>query len=187
MLQPSVSADDAISELNARFREHGVGFEFDRSSIVRVDSQLLHANAVKPTLSLLRGPQYRAAEEEFLRAHEHYRHERFEEAIAEALKALESVLKVICTRRDWTFKSHDTAKALLEVVFARGLVPPYLQSEFSALRATLESGVPTIRNKQGDHGAGLVPRRLDRHLVSYVLHLTASSILFLCEADISFS
>lgn len=35
-------------------REHGVGFEFDGDVIVRVDSQVIHASAVKPALLLLR-------------------------------------------------------------------------------------------------------------------------------------
>ena len=46
-------ADDAIAELNARFQEHGIGYAFEGGEIIRVDSQLLHAEAVKPALILL--------------------------------------------------------------------------------------------------------------------------------------
>lgn len=35
-------ADDAISQLNARFKEHGVGYQFVNQQIVRVDSELIH-------------------------------------------------------------------------------------------------------------------------------------------------
>jgi len=180
---PRVSAADATAELNARFRETGVGFQFHGNQIVRVDSALLHQEAVKPALEVLRGQRFAAAEAEFRRAHEHYRHGRHEEYITDALKALESVLKVICAHRKWPCAGTDTAKTLLNTVFDKGLIPTYLQSEFTALRTTLESGVPTVRNKQGGHGAGTQPRTLPRHLVSYVLHLTASAVLFLAECD----
>ena len=46
--QASERADDAIAELNARFHEHGIGYGFEGGDIIRVDSQLLHAEAVKP-------------------------------------------------------------------------------------------------------------------------------------------
>jgi hypothetical protein len=49
----SLHADGAIDELNKRFREHGLGYEFVDGQIVRVDSSFLHAESVKPALSLL--------------------------------------------------------------------------------------------------------------------------------------
>lgn len=181
--QPRVTPKDAAAELNARFQEHGVGYQFEERLIVRTDSQFLHAEAVKPALSVLSGAGFKGAEKEFLGAHEHYRHGRFEEAITEALKAFESTMKSICGRRKWAFRETDTAKALLEVCFREGLIPPSLQSEFTALRSVLESGVPTIRNKQAGHGSGAEARNVPKHLAGYALHLTAASILFLAEAD----
>ena len=68
----------------------------------------------------------------------------------ECLKSLESILKVICKKRQWPFKTTDTANALFQIVFERNLVPDYLQSQFTSLRAVLESGVPTIRNREED-------------------------------------
>jgi hypothetical protein len=47
--------DRVIEELNARFREHGIGYEFAGGDIVRVDSKYLHAEAVRPALELLHG------------------------------------------------------------------------------------------------------------------------------------
>ena len=96
--------------------------------------------------------------------------------------ALESTLKVICNRRGWQFGERDTASPLIDIVFKEGLVPDYLQSQFGALRSVLESGVPTIRNRAGGHGAGVKRREVPRHLASYTLHLTAAAILFLAEA-----
>src|SRR5258706_9305833 len=36
--QPSMEPDDAINELNIRFREHGIGYQFESGEIIRVDS-----------------------------------------------------------------------------------------------------------------------------------------------------
>lgn len=49
----SEKADAAINELNARFKEHGVGYEYRNGELIRVDSELIHAEAVKPALILL--------------------------------------------------------------------------------------------------------------------------------------
>src|SRR4030066_58143 len=35
-------ANHSISELNNRFKEHGIGYQFEGAEIIRVDSELLH-------------------------------------------------------------------------------------------------------------------------------------------------
>lgn len=179
----SKQADEAVEELNERFREHGVGYQFSDGEIIRIDSQLIHSEVVKPALGLLRGPEYAGAQAEFLKAHEHYRHGNDKEALAECLKAFESVMKVICGKRGWTHDPHATSKALLQVLFDNELIPKFWEQHFSALRSSLESGVPTARNRLGGHGQGSTVTQVPPYLVAYVLHLTASAILFLCEAE----
>lgn len=176
-------ADNAIEELNARFQEHGVGYRFEEGEVVRVDSELLHAEAVKPALVLLRASEYAGAQAEFLKAHEHYRHDRAKEALAECLKSLESVMKSICAKRKWAHDPNATSKALIQVLFDKGLIPEFWSQYFSALRSTLESGVPTARNRLGGHGQGTDVVQVPPHLVAYVLHQTASAIVFLAEAE----
>jgi hypothetical protein len=179
----SEEADAAIEELNARFREHGVGYQFVDGEIVRVDSELLHVEVVKPALALLRATEYAGAQQEFLKAHEHYRHGRMKEALAECLKALESVLKVVCATRGWAHDPNATCNALVQILFDKGLIPSFWNQHFSALRSTLESGVPTARNRLGAHGQGGGVVEVPGHLVAYVLHLTASAILFIADAN----
>lgn len=176
-------ADAAIDELNSRFREHGVGYQFADGNIIRVDSEVLHAEAVRPALGLLRSPEYAGAQAEFLSAHEHYRHGRFKEALADCLKALESVMKAICAKRGWRHDPNATSSALLQSLFENGLVPSFWTAHFTALRSTVESGVPTARNRLGGHGQGTEVVEVPRYLVSYVIHLSASAIVFLAEAE----
>jgi len=175
--------DDAITELNARFREHGVGYQYESGQLVRVDSQLIHSGVVQPALRFLASKDLEGANEEFLSAHSHYRNRDYKECLNDCLKSFESTLKSICDRRGWSYKPTDTSKSLLKVVFDEGLVPPYLQSHFSALRSSLEAGVPTVRNKLGGHGQGANTVSVPESIASYALHLTATNIVFLVQLE----
>lgn len=176
-------ADDALAEVNARFQEHAVGFQFLDGEIIRIDSKLIHAEVVRPALALLHQREYAGAQAEFLKAHEHYRHGNAKEALSECLKALESVMKAICIKRKWQHSSNATCSALIQCCLDNGLIPVFWTQHFSALRSTIESGVPTARNKLGGHGQGSSIVSVPLHLVSYVLHMTASAIVFLVESE----
>lgn len=179
-----VANDDAIiAELNARFKEHGIGFEYSNGKILRIDSQLIHSEVVKPALSLLSEKEYAGVQQEFLKAYEHYRQGNHKEALNEALKAFESTMKVICNKRGWSSLPTDTSKKLIEICYQNKLVPDFWQTEMSGLRSLLESGVPTGRNQLSGHGQGVVPIEVPEHIVSYVLHMTASAIVFLVKAE----
>lgn len=179
---PDLRVDDAINELNTRFREHAVGYQYEDGEFVRVDSDLLHLEAVKPALQLLRTAEYAGPRQEFLAAHEHYRHGRHEEALTESLKSFESTMKAICDQKNWTYKPNDGAKNLVAVCLSNGLIAEFWQTNVSGLRSTLESGIATVRNKLGGHGQGSKTREVPGHIVAYALHMTASTIVFLIES-----
>jgi hypothetical protein len=181
--EPRSQPDDAISELNHRFLEHGIGFQFESGQVVRVDSKFAHSEIVKPALQVLSDKGFKGANEEFLKAHEHYRHCRYKECLNECLKAFESTMKSVCKKHHWQYDEGDAAKRLLEICFQKGLIPTYLQAQFSSLRASLESGVPTVRNKLSGHGQGTVETEVPSYLASYLLNLTATSILLLANAE----
>ena len=178
----SQEPEDAIKELNQRFKETGIGYDFSSGELIRIDSQIMHSEAVKPTLELLRGNKiYRGSNDEFLKAHEHYRHKRYKECLVECLKSFESLMKAICLKNSWEFKDNDNAKKLISICLSNELIPKYLQNQFSSLRILFESGVPTLRNKEGGHGQGTEISNVPEHIASYTLHLTASNLLFLME------
>jgi AbiJ N-terminal domain 4 len=174
--------DDAIEELNHRFREHAIGYQYSNGQIIRVDSGFIHSEVVIPALNLLSNQCFAGAEQEFLSAHRHYRQQDYKPAIADALKAFESTMKTICDKCQWHYLPTDCAKDLIKVIFQNHLLPDYLQTQFSNLRSILESGIPTVRNKTSGHGQGTHPTNVPEYLTSYVLHLTASNIVFLMEA-----
>ena len=176
--------DEAIDKLNARFKEHVVGYQFESGQLIKIDSQFLHSDAVIPTLTILgKEKRFEGANEEFLKAHEHYRHGRYKECLVDALKAFESVMKAICEKQKWPYKQNDTAKRLIDICLKNGLVPQYLQTQLSNMQNLFESGVPTIRNKLGGHGQGTTSTKVDDSVASYALHLAASNIVFFAQLE----
>ena len=174
--------DDAIAELNQRFREHGIGYQFENGEIIRVDSQYLHAEAVKPAISLLNEAGFEGALDEFMQAHEHYRHGDHKDAINNALKAFESTMKVICAQRGWMPPANPQARHLIETIITNGLISPEMLAFFNGLRPVLESGLPTLRNRTSGHGQGETPVTVPGYLAAYALHMTAANLVMLVEA-----
>jgi hypothetical protein len=176
-------ATAAIDELNARFKQHGIGYQFDDGFIIRVDSQFVHAEAVKPALVLLHSKRFAGPEAEFLKAHEHYRHGRMKESLTECLKALESTMKTIASTQAWTVPDRATASSLISVMVDKGLIPVFWQTHFTGIRTMLEAGVPTVRNKLGGHGQGSEITDVPEHVVAFALHQTAAALVFLVESE----
>ena len=175
--------NDSIVELNERFKENAIGYSFESGEVIKIDSKFVHAEVIKPTLKILNNSMYKGANEEFLKAHEHYRHKRYKECLNECLKSFESTMKTICDKHDWTYNQNDTSKKLIKICFDNNLIPIYLQTQFSSLQQLFESGVPTIRNKNSGHGQGVQQIQVTNEITSYMLHLTATNLLFLAEHE----
>lgn len=175
--------NEAIEECNQRFKEHQVGFQFVHGRIMRIDSEFTHKEITEPVLKLLEQDYLQGANDEFLTALEHYRHGRYKECLNECLKAFESTMKAICHKQGWKYNQNDTAKTLISICVENKLFPKIMESHLIGLRTTLESGVPTARNKVSSHGQGVVPTTVPDEFASYVLNLTASNIRLLVSAE----
>ena len=79
--------DAAIKELNERFRRAGIGYRFESSQIIQVDSELIHSEIVRPALHFLSSPGFEGARAEFMNAHSHYREGEMKDAIVDANNA----------------------------------------------------------------------------------------------------
>ena len=174
--------EKAVLELNKCFRDHGVGYQYDSGQIIRVDSQYIHSEAVRPVLNLLSDSMYESANKEFLKAHEYYRKGDYKSCIQECSNAFESVLKVICDNKGWEYNDARVS-TLLKIVYDNGLIPTYQRSFFDGIRGSLQSGVPAIRNNLSAHGQGIEEVVVPYYMAECMLNLTASSILFLVRAN----
>jgi hypothetical protein len=176
------SPSDALDEINYRLRQAGVGYQFEGDSLIRVDSQYVHAEVVKPALALLSGSDFTGPKEEFLAAHQHYRRGENRQAVGMAANALESTFKAIFDRKKWSYQKGARISDLVKVAKANGLWPDYLDASFDQLLATLQSGLPKIRDNDASHGQGAIPKDVPSYIAAYALHLAASKIVFVVDA-----
>jgi hypothetical protein len=179
----SYSAKDAILDLNTRFKEHGIGYEFANKQIIRIDNQLLHQVAVVPTLSLIQNPEYSNVNDEYLKAHEHYRYSRNQECLNECLKSFETTIKIICFKNNWPYQESDTANVLVKILITNKFLPSYNENQLNSLRSLLQSNIPTVRNKNSAHGQGTQKRKVPNHLAQYLLSVTGATIQLLINSQ----
>src|SRR5579872_3334826 len=166
--------DGAIEELNQRFEEHHIGYQFQNGQLINQADQYLHEEIMLPALTLLSDPQFQGAQDEFLSAHRHYREGHYKEAVADALKAFESAMKSILDERRWPYdKDKDPALKLIKILFEHHIIPPMLESQFTSLRGLLETGLLTVRNRTSGHGQGATPVVLPKYIAEYALHMAA--------------
>jgi HEPN domain-containing protein len=170
---------DALEEINHRLRQSSLGFQYESGNLLRVDSQFLHEEVVKPAIQLLAHPAFEGAQAEFLTAHRLYRDGDFPQAIVEAGKAFESVLKAACSLKGWEFAKSDRAPELLKIIRQQGLWPEYFDKSIDQLLATLNSALPQLRNNAGAHGQGAIVTATPRAYVEYALNLSAAKILLI--------
>ena len=178
-----VRLNSLLCEINARFLEAGIGYQFENGEMIQVDSKLAHSEVVVPALRLLADPKFEAAEHEFMDAFSAFRKGDYETSLTEACKSLESTIKVIGSKKGWGLNESWPLKKLMQAVFDNNLIPTFMQTEFTGLRTILESGVGTVRNKAAGHGAGEKKREVPRHIAAFQLHQTAAAILMLVEAS----
>lgn len=180
---PTYSYDEAVEDLNERFRENGLGYEYVNGEIVRIDNIALHTEVVRHALNLLTDPTFENANEEYLKAHEHYRIGNNKESLNECLKAFETTMKIICSRNKWKYEKTDTAKTLINILLSNKFLPGYNESQLNALNQQLVGTIPTVRNKNSGHGQGEVKIIVPKSLVKYMLYTTAATINLLVETQ----
>jgi len=175
------SSATGFLDLNQYFFRAGFGNQYENDQIICVDSQLIHAEIIKPALKFLNDPRFSGPQDEFLAAYAHYRVGEYKDATADALNAFESTLKAICKIKKWPYEKGCTASNLLNLLREKKFLPDYLDASFDQLVATLKSGLPIVRNEEGGHGQGPRPKETPSYISGYALHLAAAKILLLSE------
>lgn len=179
-LDTNAMVDKAIEELNYRFKQHNLGYEFVNGEVIRIDNKMLHQEVIKPALRLLYEEGFDGAEEEFRKAFEYRRKGDNKNAILEAGKSFESTMKTICDKKDYTYdKAKDTAKTLINILENNNFYPTYMSSHMANLRTTLETGLPVVRNKKAGHGQGSTVESISDEFAEYALNLAATNIVLL--------
>jgi hypothetical protein len=140
--------------------------------VIRKDSQVVFQTATDPALSLLRESRFAAANAEFLAALKDYRSGEYGDCLVKCGSAFESVLKVICQTRGWSFQPTDTASPLVKQVILQSRLEPFFEQPLML--------IATLRNKLSTaHGSGSAPREVTAAKAEYAINATASAILLL--------
>ena len=179
----SFQKDTFIDDLNFRFRQSNIGYQFENGFIIKINDQFVHAEIVKPALGLLsRNPIFKTANADFVAAHAHYRAGENRQAVTFAGSAFESTLKAICTVKGWPYEKGARATDLIKVVNAKGLFPDYLDKGFESYIAAMKTGLPGVRNDAGPHGGAPDTPKVPDYIAAYAIHLSAANIVLAIEA-----
>lgn len=147
-----------------------------------MDNQFVHAQYVKPALQLLCDKEFAGAEDEYRNALEARRAGNNKEAILNAGKCFESVMKTICEKKQYDDNVEDyAAKNLLGTLKKNNFFPAYMNDHLTNVVETLKRGAPVVRNKVAGHGQGSEITDAPDCLVDYVLGLVAVNTVLLVK------
>ncbi|MCQ4696250.1 hypothetical protein NE452_01835 [Paeniclostridium sordellii] len=183
------NSDEAIKELNHRFKENNIGYEYIDGEIIRIDRELTHVEIIKPAIKFLSELEFEGVNDEFMEAHKDYREGDYKSAINNAQKSFESMMKTICKKMGYTYdKDKDSAKILINRLIDESFIPKHLSNHFDGLRSclngiktSLESGLPTLRNRESGHGQGESIVGVPEYLAIYAINLVATNIVLLAD------
>jgi len=173
-----INRQGAIPSLNHRFRENGLGYEYniDANEIIRIDNTVTHEQAIRPALHLLAGKKYKNANDEFLEALDDYKKHDYDDCLTKCCSAFESVMKIICDKKGWPYQQNQTAATLLATIITKTGLPSFFTDPLTI--------IATLRNKLSKaHGQGTQTKQPDDFIARYALNATASAILLLHEAS----
>ena len=109
-----------------------------------------------------------------MEALEDYRKGDYGDCLTKCGSAFESTMKIICSKKNWSYKQIDTAAALLDIIKDNTNIESYMFETFKL--------VATLRNRQSKaHGAGTQPKNVSPNTARYALGATATAVLFLVE------
>lgn len=176
----SFDYDEFVKRVNKLFLENSFGYEFVQGQMIRIDSKFIHQEVIMNAIQLLYEVEFESASIEYMQAFTDYKNGNLKGAITNAGKAFESTMKIICEEMNYSYKQSDNAKKLISTLMNKEFIPSYLQTHFSGLSNTLESGLPTVRNKHS-HGDGVIEVEVTDKIVRYALNLCATNIVLLVE------
>lgn len=181
--QGSVVYTMTANKLNKRFKEHLFGYKFERGKIIKYNSSYLQEEVVEPALKLINNEIFSGAEREFRQALEDYRQDNNIAALNSCGRALESTIKIICDLNKWNYTPKDTAGRLINICKDNNLFEDCFYGEANSLVEILANGAPRLRNGKSGHGSGSQEKEIPDFYVDYMIHTTATVIIFLINAN----
>jgi hypothetical protein len=188
-----------VNDFNRVFREEGIGYELTPLSqrtikdgvsfyghavdrldttypIIRKRGDTLQEEGMTQCLDLLTNPDFKIANDQFLKAHQHYRAGEWDQTIAYCGSAFESTLKAVLGKRGIPFDEKAAAQVLVQECVKAGIFPQTYQNSLT--------GIANVRNAMSDatHGrtrtGQIVPEEKN---AEHLLYSTAANIAFVAK------
>lgn len=169
-------------EVNAVFREYDVPWLLADGCLVKIDAKQFEQDLKLKTLETMRElkdaePRYQGAYDELMRAVEFLRRGEYAEAVINAEKSYESVLKVICGQGSETSAANELTKRIIRD--GKLSLPQDLKGE--AFQSKVLMSLPLIRNKSAAHGVGTAECGLDEPLTNFAVNLACALNTYLVQ------
>ena len=174
--------DGFRDEINKVFREHGIPWLLVDGRLVKIDSKQFEQDLKLKTLGEMKElkdacPFYQGAYDELRKAIDFLGRGDYAEAVINAEKSYESVLKVILGSESETEAANGLTKRLLEA--GKLSLPEGLKPE--AFQSRVLMSLPIIRNKAAAHGSGATGCELSRPMANLAVNLACALNTYLIQ------
>ena len=181
-----------IKEINYRLKEARIGYEFntDANMLIKKSDEAVYQLSIEPAFHLLSDLRFKESIDNFSKAFSDYQSgsiKDLENAITNALKALESTIQNICVLQGYKFNKEKPLKDQVEVLKNNRFLPKKYDDYLTKITELIKA-VAIPRNKIAGHGqSDNDTDAVDDKLVEFVLAQVASVIVFLTKNITSIS
>jgi HEPN domain-containing protein len=167
----------AQERLNAALASHGSPWRMANGEFFRMDSRYFGEEVLEPVAQLLDMAGFEGPLREFADARSALMDGRADEAVVDANKSLESVIKALLGI------DREMPGRLLRRLIESGRVPEYHQGFLESLDKIMYSVVAARSEPGRAHGTGEKPRELPHYYAEFVINLAGVLILFLLRQE----
>lgn len=171
-----------LGEINEVFREHDIPWLLVDGHLVKIDSRQFEQDLKLKALNEMKelkdtDPLYQGAYDELRKAVNFLGRGDYAEAVINAEKSYESVLKVILGLESETVAANGLTKRLLEA--GKLPLPEGLKPE--AFQSSVLMSLPVIRNKAAAHGSGATGREVSGSMANLAVNLACALDTYLIQ------
>ena len=182
---PTDGREEYRKEINAAFQEDDVPWLLVDGRMVKIDARQFEQDLKRKALEQLHelkdtSPAFQSAYDELTKAVEFLKKGDYPEAITNAEKTYESVMKVICAEEGQEVSSESADKLTKRLSEGSYLALPDSLSA-GGLRSNVLMSLPYLRNHAAAHGAGLDNSPIDRPLANIAVNLAAALDMYLID------
>lgn len=166
--------------VNNVLRDNDVPWIIADGVMIKIDAKQFEQDLKRKALEQLHeltdsAPVFQSAYDELIKAVEFLEKDNYAEAITNAGKSYESVMKIICGA------DRGNADALTQKILSDGHIPLPTAMNGTGFREKVLMSLPFIRNNSAAHGAGMNSEDLTRPLANLAVNLAAALDTYLIE------